>query len=534
MANDILWEANPPSLESSALQIQEQHLLSPSLAIQDPIMDTNYLSVPKDAFVQPSPAKPVNFEHVTPLTSKQFLHVVLEVQQAINKGVQPVRIAQGSSGSYFCRNRQGEVVAVFKPKDEEPYGILNPKWIKWMHRNLLPCCFGRECIIPNLGYVSEAAASLLDRRLGLGIVPRTEVVCLASPAFFYPLQDRWRHYLWKTPLPLKTGSFQVFLNGYQDASSFFRDGYAKRVDVLNGKHPLGWNEEQRRDFQRGFERLVVLDYLIRNTDRSLDNWMIQCNDNRGQSPSMPTSRSDSTLMASGDNESPNDGTESSFLLAKQRHESLSASPSLVRVAAIDNGLAFPTHHPDRIRSYPYSWTFLPIAHIPFSQDTAHAILPLLTSTSWWETTLDSLEALFRLDPDFKLKMWRKQRSVIRGQGYNLIEMLSRCLSDQQEAKESSTPWLLTRRPLMLVHEEHPADDDDEHSTSSICSDLDNVDDDHAVDVTSHLLASPSPCATTATWSRSSTNSFVKWQKKELLRSKRRLETLKQRACLSSW
>jgi hypothetical protein len=42
-----------------------------------------------------------------------------------------LRIIQGSSGSYFCRNDQHEIVAVFKPKDEEPYGHLNPKWMKW-------------------------------------------------------------------------------------------------------------------------------------------------------------------------------------------------------------------------------------------------------------------------------------------------------------------------------------------------------------------------------------------------------------------
>ena len=30
-----------------------------------------------------------------------------------------------------------------QPKDEEPYGRLNPKWTKWMHRMCCPCCFGR-------------------------------------------------------------------------------------------------------------------------------------------------------------------------------------------------------------------------------------------------------------------------------------------------------------------------------------------------------------------------------------------------------
>ena len=67
------------------------------------------------------------------------------------------------------------IVGVFKPKNEEPYGHLNPKWTKWMHKTCCPCCFGRSCLIPNQGYMSEAGASLVDEKLGLNIVPKTKV-----------------------------------------------------------------------------------------------------------------------------------------------------------------------------------------------------------------------------------------------------------------------------------------------------------------------------------------------------------------------
>jgi len=69
---------------------------------------------------------------------------------------------------------------------------------KWIHRQfrwIIP--FGRACLIPNLrfgvmtspqmtflnfySYISEAAASLLDRRLELYIVPPTYLVSLSSP-----------------------------------------------------------------------------------------------------------------------------------------------------------------------------------------------------------------------------------------------------------------------------------------------------------------------------------------------------------------
>ena len=68
-----------------------------------------------------------------------------------------------------------KTIGVFKPKDEEPYGQLNPKWTKWMQKMCCPCCFGRGCLILNQGYLSEAGASLVDQRLQLNIVPKTKV-----------------------------------------------------------------------------------------------------------------------------------------------------------------------------------------------------------------------------------------------------------------------------------------------------------------------------------------------------------------------
>lgn len=64
---------------------------------------------------------------------------------------------------------------MFKPKDEEPYGHLNPKWTKWLHKTCCPCCFGRSCLVPNQGYLSEVGASIVDKKLGLNVVPKTKV-----------------------------------------------------------------------------------------------------------------------------------------------------------------------------------------------------------------------------------------------------------------------------------------------------------------------------------------------------------------------
>lgn len=102
-----------------------------------------------------------------------------------------------------------ENIAVFKPKDEEPYGRFNPKWSKWfdsnkfrfeffdlnfllfrIQRSFCPCCFGRGCLVPNQGYLSEAGASIIDVQLKLKIVPRTGVVRLAASSFNYSSYER--------------------------------------------------------------------------------------------------------------------------------------------------------------------------------------------------------------------------------------------------------------------------------------------------------------------------------------------------------
>ncbi|BHF64770.1 Phosphatidylinositol 4-kinase type 2-beta [Sparganum proliferum] len=108
--------------------------------------------------------------------SLNFNEILREAVEAINSNVFPERIYQGSSGSYFVKNKDGKKIGVFKPKDEEPYGKLNPKWTKWMHKLCCPCFFGRSCLVPNQGYLSEVAASLVDERLGLNIVPTTKAL----------------------------------------------------------------------------------------------------------------------------------------------------------------------------------------------------------------------------------------------------------------------------------------------------------------------------------------------------------------------
>lgn len=368
----------------------------------------------------------------TMVTQRQFDELVDIIIDTMEEHP-PARISQGSSGSYFIYGPDGSRVGVFKPKDEEPYGPLSPKWSKWMHRTFFPCFFGRSCLIPNLGYISEAAASTMDKLLLTNIVPYTGVVWLKSPEFYY---SYWQ----QGTFPPKIGSLQLFLNDYVSAADFFKI-YPLPNDISTlpmtttagyGNREFKWSKKVILQFRHELEKLVILDYIIRNTDRGLDNWMIKlewvevsssCN---GQS--LPTIAS-----------SPSSGGSRSTSpeLAKRSFE-----PRL-KIGAIDSGLAFPWKHPDEWRLFPFGWLFLPYSIIgqPFTTTTRNHFLPLLTSKYWWEQMVIELKAVFQIDTDFKERMWHKQLAVLKGKAFNVVEVLKLSYAG---------PLELTRREDLLV------------------------------------------------------------------------------------
>ncbi|KAF4518427.1 hypothetical protein B566_EDAN002080 [Ephemera danica] len=314
-----------------------------------------------------------------------FTELVRQAEAAIERGVLPERIYQGSSGSYFVRNAEGKMIGVFKPKDEEPYGRLNPKWTKWMHKLCCPCCFGRSCLIPNQGYLSESGASVVDQKLGLGIARMKRNIDK-----HFPQVGRHFHRIGLRP---KVGSLQVFVEGFKDADYWLRR--------FESEPPP---ENTRRRFQLQFERLVVLDYIIRNTDRGNDNWLIKYEDHNAASSAA------SSLLSSPSATEMDSATD-----WPQERE--------INVAAIDNGLAFPFKHPDSWRAYPYHWAWLPQAKLPFSAETRDLVLPLLSDQNVVQDICDELYLLFKKDGGFDRHMFERQMSVMRGQILNLAQAL---------------------------------------------------------------------------------------------------------------
>lgn len=347
------------------------------------------------------------------LDDPEFADVVLKAEQAIEFGVFPERISQGSSGSYFVKDPKRKIIGVFKPKSEEPYGQLNPKWTKYVHKVCCPCCFGRGCLVPNQGYLSEAAASLVDEKLHLGIVPKTRVVWLVSETFNYSAIDRAKsrgkkYALEKVPkvgrkfhrigLPPKIGSFQLFVESYKEAEFWLRKFEAD---------PLP--ENIRKQFQSQFEKLVILDYIIRNTDRGNDNWLIR--------------------------------------YEKQKHGKeiketnwIDDKESLIKIAAIDNGLAFPFKHPDEWRAYPFHWAWLPQAKVPFSEETRNLILPYISDMNFVQDLCEDLYELFKIDKRFNKATFENQMSVMRGQILNLTQAL----------RDGKSPVQLVQMPCVIV------------------------------------------------------------------------------------
>ncbi|OJD32219.1 phosphatidylinositol 4-kinase type ii subunit alpha [Diplodia corticola] len=427
-------------------------------------------------------ARDYDMSHPDRLTKIEFDDIVEGVRTAIELGTHPKLITQGSSGSYFARNPDGKVVGVFKPKDEEPYASRNPKWTKWIHRNLFPFAFGRACLIPNLSYVSEAAAYVLDTQLRTNIVPYTEVVGLSSKSFYYDFWERRAYYRKKKPLPEKLGSFQVFLKGYKDATLFLkehpwpdqhntalRDAPARRKkrrwaedcrpsgpasdDEEDDRPPTAdetqvrrgfWTERLQQSFREQLERLVILDYIMRNTDRGLDNWMIRIDPKTEEATIVAEPPKD--RRANGSAEEPYKRQEQ-MVATSRSGTPANVPPSKddpqVFLGAIDNSLSWPWKHPDAWRSYPFGWLFLPVSLIghPFSEATRRHFLPLLTSTQWWSETTLALRRCFIQDADFKERMFARQMAVMKGQAWNVVETLKTA---------DHGPLELTRRARVCV------------------------------------------------------------------------------------
>lgn len=259
-------------------------------------------------------------------------------------------------------------------------------------------------LIPNLSYVSEAAAYVLDAQLRTHMVPYTDVVYLSSKSFHYPFWDRYNFSRKNKSLPSKPGSFQVFLKGFKDANIFLRehpwpdqylsgfrttdthrkkkkrwadscrpsssreedaesdDGQDSPGSATPGPENFVWTPSLKQAFREELEKLVILDYIMRNTDRGLDNWMIKV-DWQTQQVSIVSEPVHMNMNPPVEEEGPRPvdlsqggpaRTRASYPYRTQKPMDASSTPPpisdpKITIGAIDNSLSWPWKHPDAWR-----------------------------------------------------------------------------------------------------------------------------------------------------------------------------------------
>lgn len=383
-----------------------------------PALLNSITSFGSDASVKRAAPPMVREDFVLAIPSQQFEEIMRRSKDGIKSGALPERISKGSSGSYFVKSRYGHTMGVFKPKDEEPYSNMNPKWSKWLHRSCFPCCFGRSCVMVGTGYLSETAASVVDRFLGLDLVPRTEIQALGAASFYYSIGDWWQARKRAqaetadgslyTFYREKIGSFQIFVEDFRDAEAVLKEFDENKL--------LG--KELKDVFYGEFEKLVILDYAIRNTDRGLDNLLV---------------RVDWV-----------EDLEAQDVVVEGVPQHYSSIKPVVKAAAIDNGLAFPYKHPDNWRTYPFGWAKLEYVQRPFSPRFASRVLAVLADRDNWDELVEQLRLVFKQDEQFRERHFQRQMSVLRGQLRNIVDVL----------QAGGTPQdLLNMEPLLIQEQE---------------------------------------------------------------------------------
>jgi len=166
-----------------------------------------------------------------------------EAKSALEEGMVPRLAAAGSGGSYFMAGRDGvSPVAVFKPEDEEPQAVNNPRG--FVGSAALGSEGLRKGVLPGEGATREVAAYLLDHEHFAG-VPPTAMVSFVETEGSEPLPGLSS----ETSKELKRGSLQQFVKFDFDCEE---------------RSPGAFSVEQ-------CHRIFVLDLRLANCDRNASN-----------------------------------------------------------------------------------------------------------------------------------------------------------------------------------------------------------------------------------------------------------------------
>lgn len=169
--------------------------------------------------------------------------LVVEVAIALASGADPMLVSSGLGGAYFLHNRNGDIIAVAKPMDEEPLAFNNPKG--FTGRMLGQPGLKRSVRIGETG-IRELAAYLLDHG-GFAGVPPTALVKFSHVHF---------HVNDLAPISssrYKIASLQRFVEHDSDAGDLSPSGFS-----VSSVHRIG-----------------ILDIRILNIDRHSGNILVK-------------------------------------------------------------------------------------------------------------------------------------------------------------------------------------------------------------------------------------------------------------------
>ncbi|XP_059629042.1 phosphatidylinositol 4-kinase gamma 3-like [Cornus florida] len=201
----------------------------------------------------------VNPKSDVPLVIKQLINATFE---GLQRGNQPVRSAEGSGGAYFMQDSFGQkYVSVFKPIDEEPMAVNNPRG--------LPLSIDGEGLKKGTrvgeGALREVAAYILDHprsgprsfyneEKGFAGVPPTVMVECLHKGFNYP---EGYEYGFKN---IKIGSLQMFM-----------DNCGSCEDMGPSAFPVD-----------DVHKISVLDIRLANADRHAGNILVSKDGEEGR------------------------------------------------------------------------------------------------------------------------------------------------------------------------------------------------------------------------------------------------------------
>ncbi|QCE02563.1 phosphatidylinositol 4-kinase type 2 [Vigna unguiculata] len=224
----------------------------------------------EDAAIEPSvPRKALDRDLLEPVIVNKKIELASEVwnminmtYEGLNSGNYPIRSAEGTGGAYFMLDSTGQnYVSVFKPIDEEPMAVNNPRG--------LPFSADGEGLKKGTrvgqGAFREVAAYILDHPMsghrslfgdqkGFAGVPPTVMVKCLHEGFNHPGE-----------LTTKLGSLQMFMENNGSCE-----------DMGPGAFPV-----------KEVHKITVLDMRLANADRHAGNILIGKEEENGQAVLIP-------------------------------------------------------------------------------------------------------------------------------------------------------------------------------------------------------------------------------------------------------